>query len=277
MSTYHAILSGWRLMAKVAPLVVLAGALKLASHELGFEDLELSPLFSGLVAANVFLIGFLLAGTLGDYKESERLPSDIAAGLEAIADECMVVYEQRRAPEATGCLVDLRALAGSLMSWLRESTSDAGVQAGIQRLNRHFAAFEAAGVQPAFIGRMKNMQSEIRVKSIRIGTIRDTSFVMAGYAVSQVTSLLLIGGLMFVSITPLFQAVFLICVITFLLAYMILLIQDLDNPFQYRGVDSDGEISLRPLEDVVRRIDEDLELVSRSLPAREEAVPEPVT
>ena len=276
MSTYHAILHGWRLMAKVAPLVVLAGVLKLASHELGFEDLELSPLFSGLVAANVFLIGFLLAGTLGDYKESERLPGDIAAGLEAIADECRIVHELKGSPEAKRCLENVGELGHSLIRWLREGTSDAGVQSAINRLNGDFAAFEGV-TQPGFIVRLKAIQTDVRAKVIRIGTIRDTSFVMAGYAVSQVTSLLLIGGLMFVSITPLFQAVFLICVITFLLAYMILLIQDLDNPFQYRGADSDGEISLRPLEDVLRRIDEDLELASRSLPARPEAVPEPVT
>ena len=46
---------------------------------------ELSPLLAGAISAEVFILGFLLSGTAGDFKEAERLPGEVAAGLEARA------------------------------------------------------------------------------------------------------------------------------------------------------------------------------------------------
>jgi hypothetical protein len=77
-----------RLMLLVSAVV----AAKLVTHALGWELLSMNPLFSGIVVANVFLMGFLLSGVLSDYKESERLPGSmltfprhIAAGAPAMA------------------------------------------------------------------------------------------------------------------------------------------------------------------------------------------------
>jgi hypothetical protein len=64
----------YRLLIRASSLVILVVAGKLLVHLLGWEVLSVNPLFSGIVAANVFLMGFLLSGVLSDYKESERLP-----------------------------------------------------------------------------------------------------------------------------------------------------------------------------------------------------------
>ena len=72
------------------PFVAAAAAGKLIFTELGWENVALNPLYTGLVAGNVFLLGFLLAGVLADYKESEKLPGELAASVETIADECLI-------------------------------------------------------------------------------------------------------------------------------------------------------------------------------------------
>ena len=51
----------------------------------GLDVLEVSPLLSSLVAATVFLLGFLLNGVLSDYKESEKLPGEISTSLFVLA------------------------------------------------------------------------------------------------------------------------------------------------------------------------------------------------
>jgi hypothetical protein len=66
-------------VVKVAPLVALAALLKVGLDALGWEPIPLSPLYPGLVGATILLPGFLLAGTLSDYKESEKVPGDLAA------------------------------------------------------------------------------------------------------------------------------------------------------------------------------------------------------
>ena len=68
----------------VLRVILIAGVvivLKLIAHWVGWEIISLNPLFSGIVAANVFLMGFLLTGVLTDYKESERLPGELKIDL----------------------------------------------------------------------------------------------------------------------------------------------------------------------------------------------------
>jgi hypothetical protein len=49
-----------RLLLRVSGIVAIVVCCKLLVHCLGWEILSINPLFSGIVAANVFLMGFLL-------------------------------------------------------------------------------------------------------------------------------------------------------------------------------------------------------------------------
>ena len=71
-----------KLLLRVFSLVALIAAAKVAVHRFGWEVIQLNPLFTTLVASTVFLLGFLLNGVLADYKESEKLPAELATGLE---------------------------------------------------------------------------------------------------------------------------------------------------------------------------------------------------
>jgi hypothetical protein len=48
------------LLLNAAITVIVVAGIKLGVHWLGWEVISLNPLFSGIVAANVFLMGFLL-------------------------------------------------------------------------------------------------------------------------------------------------------------------------------------------------------------------------
>jgi hypothetical protein len=254
MSLSRELLERWRLVARVAPVVGAVALLKLVFHELGWDTVDLNPLYTGLVAANVFLLGFLLAGTLTDYKESEKLPGDLAASIEAIADECQILYRDKQARPALECVERLRGLSGTVVSWLRRREPAEAVLDRIAGLNEVFLEFEPM-TQPNFIVRLKQEQSAVRRMVMRIQTIRDTSFVGAGYAIAELATLLLVVGLLLVDVGSFFDTLFLLCIITFLLVYMIFLIRDLDNPFDYHGHEQGAaEVSLWPLEQLERRL-----------------------
>ena len=53
------------LILRVVLVVAVTIGAKLLFHSLGWEILSLNPLFSGIVAANVFVMGFLLIGVIG--------------------------------------------------------------------------------------------------------------------------------------------------------------------------------------------------------------------
>lgn len=248
-------LSRWRLAATLIPVVFAVAAVKALLGFLGLDVLALSPLYTGLVAGTIFILGFLLAGTLADYKESEKLPGDLAASLDTICDECLILHEGKHAPAAAECLAAISDLAQAIERWLRNREEIAVVFSGIRDLNRHFLAFEPL-TQPNFIVRLKQEQSALRRMIIRIDTIRETSFVGAGYAIGELASLVLVIGLMFTDVGGLDVELFLLSTLAFVLGYMLRLIRDLDNPFDYKGSKRGGsaEVSLVPLEQVRARI-----------------------
>ncbi|NJD78055.1 MAG: hypothetical protein FIB08_13355 [Candidatus Methanoperedens sp.] len=249
----------WSLTLKVLPLVALIIVLKLAAHQYGVEFISLNPLFTGVVTANIFILGFLLAGVLADYKESEKLPGELAVSIESIVDECLIIYKNKKAKPAEECLQYVCDLTSSLNGWFYKKQRTRVMMEKIDGLNDFFLAFEPL-TQANFIVRLKQEQSAIRRMLIRIHAIRETSFVSGGYAIAEAITLLLVIGLLFVRIDPFYEALFFVSAIAFLQTYMIALIKDLDNPFDYdemnRGPD---EISLKPLEDLKMRIEKKIQ------------------
>ena len=185
--------SKWSLLLKTLPFLAVVVALKYGVHFLGWEVLTVSPLFSAIVSANIFLLGFLLAGVLSDYKESERLPGEVASGLEALTDEVVILYRNKRAPEAKACLEHIRLLAVSILDWFHKKQKNAAVMANLRELNQYFLAFEPL-TQANFIVRMKQEQGALRRSITRIHTIRDTNFVSGGYAIAEATTALTHDG-----------------------------------------------------------------------------------
>lgn len=245
----------WHLVVKVLPIVALAVAAKLATEALGWEGIDVNTLFSGVVAATIFLLAFLLAGTLSDYKESERLPGDLASSIEAITDECEILFADKEAPAARACLAHSRELASSVLAWLNHRATADDVLDRVRGLNVFFLQFEPL-TQPNFIVRLKQEQATIRRMVIRIQTIRDTSFIGAGYAIAYTASAALIAGLLITNIGSVGESLFFVAFISFLLSYVLALIRDLDDPFEFAHGRRAGaaEVSLAPLHQLERRI-----------------------
>ncbi len=193
------------LLNTILTVMVVMG-IKLAVHLLGWEVISLNPLFSGIVAANVFLMGFLLSGVLADYKESERLPGELAASIETIADEAAAVYETKRAEVAKQFLVYLLGLTISIKNWLYKKERTRSIISALGDMGHHFTNLEGL-TQANFIARLKREQSNIRRMLIRIHTVRETSFIPSGYIIAHVTTMLLLAGLVLVKIDPFLRVV----------------------------------------------------------------------
>jgi predicted membrane chloride channel (bestrophin family) len=243
----------YRLFARALLVVAVVIAIKLAAHGLGWEVISLNPLFSGIIAANVFLMGFLLSGVLGDYKESERLPGELACSLEAIADEAWAIHKARQAPAAKECFLHVQGLVGSIKGWFYKKQRSRDVMMKLDGLSDCFTAMEPL-TQANFIVRLKQEQSNVRRILVRIHTIRETSFISSGYMVAEATTLMLVIGLVLAKIDPFYESLFFVGVITFLLVFLNLLIRDLDNPFGYYEGDSAEDVSLKPLDDLAEHL-----------------------
>lgn len=250
---YQQIVRKHALILNTIVSVVVVVVLKLISHWAGYEVISLNPLFSGIVAANVFLLGFLLSGVLADYKESERLPGELAASLETMADEAATVYEFKQAEAARQLLDSLLALSQSIQNWFHKQAPTRQLMAALGSLNHCFFGLEGV-TQANFIARLKQEQSNVRRMLIRIHTIRETSFIPSGYLIADITTILLLIGLVLSKIEPFYESLFFVGVITFLLRFLGLLIKDLDNPFGFYEAGSQEDVSLKPIDDVIARL-----------------------
>src|SRR4051794_30199499 len=107
-----------RLLVGALPWALAIVVLKAIIDATPWNELELSPLLTAAVSAEVFIVGFMLAGTTGDFKEAERLPGEIAASLETMADECLITWQDIRLDNARSCVAQLLGIGGSIRSWL---------------------------------------------------------------------------------------------------------------------------------------------------------------
>ena len=81
---------------------------------LGVEGLSPTALSAGIITGGVFVLGLVVAGTLGDYRDAERAPTDLAAGLYSILREAESMHSVWRAPDLSKLRTRLVAVVTTL-------------------------------------------------------------------------------------------------------------------------------------------------------------------
>jgi hypothetical protein len=236
-------------MVTTLPYVGAAVVVKIAlRHGLGFEGVvdfsDLGPLFTG----GVFLIGFMLAGTLSDYKESEKIPAELACGLETIEETFAQASVGRPAVNLPAARATLAALGTTVDDWLHRRVPQERVFAALSELQRCAEAVERAGAS-GYAGRALNELHVVRKLVTRIGVISRTGFLASGYAILETISTVIVALLMVARFHNVLAEATLVAFVTLVFAYMVRLIRDVDDPFEYAddGKSGSAEVELFPL------------------------------
>jgi hypothetical protein len=248
----------WKITLRILPILGGIILIKLILHVLGWEPLSLNPLFTSIVAATTFLLGFLITGVLSDYKESEKIPGDMAASLAAINDEATCIFQSKKCNAAKELMTHTSELAGDIIRWFHKQEKTKILLKKISDFNTHFVELESYS-QATFLTRLKQEQNNLRRAIIRSHTIRETHFVLPAYAIVEFLAFFLILGMLILKLEPYWESVFFVILVSFVVLYMIFLIKDLDNPFDYVGDDNaSNEVSLKPLYDIDLSLKESL-------------------
>jgi hypothetical protein len=110
----------WQILIIITPIILFILAMKFVLHSLGYEMISLNALFVSMVAATTFLIGFLITGVLSDYKESEKIPGDLASSLEAIYDEAYILNKNKGTPLTAEFLEFYQGFLLSVKLWFHK-------------------------------------------------------------------------------------------------------------------------------------------------------------
>lgn len=248
----------WKIVIKTLPLVAFLLIAKVIVQYLGWDVLPINPLLTAIIAGNVFVLGFLLTGTLQDYKESERIPGEMSASLNAIYDEIQIIQKNTGAEVTTEAINHLKKTIKLIEGWFYKEVDNLDVFEALAKFNDYFLAFEKL-TQANFIVRMKQEQNNLRRLLIRAKNIRDTKFAKSGYVIAELNVFLLAVGMMFLQTESLWESMFFVAVITFLTNYLLAFVKDIDNPFDYkRGKEDADEISLWVITSLEQRISKEL-------------------
>ena len=248
--------SKWQMGARVIPILFAIAAIKALVNFYDLEFLNLNTIFTALISANIFLIGFNISGVLTDFKAGEKLPGELAANIEAISDECVYVYKRSNSEAAREGFDYCLNFTQTVLDWLYHKTKTRDVLQKINSFTNIFLALEDKS-QTSFMSRLKHEQSEIRRAVMRMHEIREVRFSEAAYAVAEIMSGAMIFGMIFLRIDPFYESLFFTVFVAFVFIYMLLLIRDLDDPFAYYDKKhSVEEISLHSLEDLKDRLEE---------------------
>lgn len=242
------------LTRRVLPAVAAFVAAKILLDAYGWQPFELNALVSSMIAANVFLLGFLINGAMPDFKEAERLPGEMAASLDAIGDELAVLRDRKDPLAAKEGLSRLVAVAEGIHDWFHRRITSRELMVRVSALGPVFADLEPH-TQANFIVRLKQEQTSLRKLITRAHSIRETTFAPTAYAIAELFTGAMLLTLLLVDFGARLTAGWFAGLAGFLLIYMIFLIHDLDNPFNYGPVEHGGdEVPLRPLEAVREKL-----------------------
>ena len=253
-------------LTRVALVAGLITVVKSGVHAMGWEFISVNPLFSALVASTVFLLGFLLSGVLSDFKESEKLPGEIASCLMLIARETRAVSIHNPRATVEEPMAAIGDLSQAVLKWVKSEIPTQELLRVYDHTHDQVALasrwLDASSLKGRLMSELANLLRSIH----RIDVIRETDFVTMVYWLANLATIILCGGLIFSNGYPQQDSAFFLFVISFLLVFVLHLISDIDNPFGFSDPSSAEDVDLEVLEYTHQRI---LDLISsNSIPGQ---------
>lgn len=232
----------------VLPLMIAEGVLSYFH----LPSVELNALVTSIISGSIFVLGFILAGVLADYKEAERIPAEMASSIESLLEDgkyASLSVEGFDLPHYAASVANLaRAIDHDL------HTRERALVEASSALTPWLVSMETLGVPANHVVRIKGEISSIRTRMLRIYHMQCTSFLPSVYLYVQTLVFLVVALLLWIKIEPWYAAVVQTGVVSYLLIYLLKLIRHLDTPFRVNELTND-DVSLFLLREVRDRAD----------------------
>jgi hypothetical protein len=228
----------WMIVIKAMAVAVVLAGVKFGLHALNLEFIRIDSLVSALISGVIFTMAILLTGVMSDFKESEKIPGELAATIKALHKD-FELLEFTAKKETDSALSHLNSLISVIINQF-ESNKWKQTEIGeiIEKIDDDIKLMATKNMPPPYVIKMRNELNNIEKISNRIDTIEETNFLPAAYALSQVAVLFVMLILLFSLVDPYIIGMVIIFTVTFLITGILVLIKDMDNPFETGGTGS---------------------------------------
>lgn len=230
-----------------------------------FHDLielsDITIIFTGAF----FVFGLLLAATMSDFKESEKIPGEVASNLEAIKDW---IYLALRAPRTgtteickeelnkTKLRSELLTITDGIIAWIYSKEKDSNVIFPLIRKSNEIAYYFAErGVDKEAIKGIQENTNAMRKQLTRAYSISRNNFIKPAYTLLRSIVIIVMILLLVTKFKTNAADYFVTSAITFLFSYLYLLISGLDDPFDISNDEID--VDLKPIDRFRQRLHTD--------------------
>lgn len=226
------IMNKWGLIITAAGYTGVLLIVRLVFDYLNYDVLTLTNLITAFISGAIFTIAIIFAGVLTDFKESEKIPGELATSIRTMYSDMPLIHvpdkEITRRMQGMVCTI-LETINTNFRSnaWDQQKM-DRAIDAFVQDISR----LVDMNVPPQYTMKLKNEIGTIDRLSHRIRTIAGTSFIPAAYAISGLAAAGVIILLFFVKLDPFSVGIVLFTVLCMLMIALFLLIRDMDNPFE---------------------------------------------
>lgn len=222
----------WGIMFKAVIIMLILLVPRTLIDMFGYDTVPINPVVGAFITGAVFTIAIIFTGTFSDFKESEKIGGDLAASLKALYNDSRVLPLADEAPTRL-LRSHVRDLLRTFNTCFKENSFYLpDINREMDKINNDIRTLAFLNVAPPLIAKLRNEVGIIDKMTNRIEVIVRTDFIPAAYALAEIATASVILLLLFVKIDPYFEGTIIFAVIASMLIGLLLLIRDMDNPFE---------------------------------------------
>lgn len=235
------------LLIKAALITLALLAMKFAIDYNNLTIFTIDTMIAAFFGGVFFTMGILLAGSLTDYKESEKIPGELHASFKALYSHSKIMMVQHKDKKRVKIMqARIKGLLQLINSNFRNNTWKLKeIIASTDEINEDIVALTKGG-DSVYISNLKIEIGTICKLSNRIETITKTMFIPAAYTIAEVATWALLVMMLFVKTQWANGGLIILGAVSLVLVSLLLLIKDMDNPFD-AGADSYANADLSVL------------------------------
>jgi len=245
----------WGIMLKAAIITIILLVIRTVIDLNGLDTVPINPVVGAFISGAIFTIAIIFTGTFTDFKESEKVGGDLAASLKALYNDSRVLPLTDEAP-ARLFRTHVRDLHRTMNHCFKDNCWNLeDINREMDKINNDIRTLAYANVAPPLIAKLRNELGVIDKMTNRIEVIIRTDFIPAAYALAEIATASVIVLMLFVKIDPLLESTVIFAVIASMLIGLVLLIRDMDNPFEI-GEHTFADVDLETLNYLEKYFDE---------------------
>jgi hypothetical protein len=222
----------WGIMFKAFIIMLLLLVARTLIDIYGYDTVPINPVVGAFITGAIFTIAIIFTGTFTDFKESEKIGGELAASLKALYNDSRVLPLTDEAPVRI-FRTHVRDLHRAISNCFKENNFNLhDINHEMNKVNNDIRILAFLNVAPPLIAKLRNELGAIDKMTNRVEVIIRTDFIPAAYALAEVATAGVILLLLFVKIDPMIEGIVIFAVISVMLIGLLLLIRDMDNPFE---------------------------------------------